>query len=114
MTTWLVTRHPGAREWLAARGIAADRAAAHLDVADLVPGDSVIGVLPYHLAAAVCAGGGRFFSLDVEVPAELRGVELSAAQLEALGARLVEYRVMARPDATADGAADNQGISSEI
>lgn len=42
----------------------------------------------------MCAGGGRFVCLDVEVPPALRGVELSAAQLEGLGARLVEYHVV--------------------
>src|SRR5574337_2115727 len=90
MTTWLVTRHPGALEWLAGQGVAADRVVAHLEADELAPGDTVIGVLPYHLAAAVCAAGGRFFSVDVQLPPGLRGVELSAAQLWALGARLVE------------------------
>lgn len=93
MNTWLVTRHPGALAWLAEQGAAAARVVAHLEAEDLAPGDVVIGVLPYHLAAAVCAAGGRFFSLDVDVPVELRGQELSSVQLNALGARLTEYRV---------------------
>lgn len=95
MALWLVTRHAGAFLWLQQQGIRADQVVAHLNPACLLPGDSVVGILPFHLAAAVCANGGRFFSLDVEVPPALRGVELSAATLNDLGARLTEYRVMA-------------------
>ena len=57
------------------------------------PGDVVMGVLPVSLAAEVCARGARFLHLSVEVPPELRGQELSADDLERLGAELVEYEV---------------------
>jgi CRISPR-associated protein Csx16 len=95
MTTWFVTRHPGAIAWAARQGIAVDRQVAHLDPADIQPGDTVIGTLPVNLAAQVCARGARFFNLSLDVPAEARGRELSADDLERFGARLEAYDVQA-------------------
>jgi CRISPR-associated protein Csx16 len=59
-------------------------------------GDTVIGSLPVNLAAVVCRRGGRYLNLSVTLPAELRGKELSADQLDQLGARLEEFRVTGR------------------
>lgn len=95
MTIWFVGRHPGALEWAARQGLQIDRFATHLDPAEVQGGDTVIGSLPVNLAALVCQRGGRYLSLSVSLPAELRGKELSADQLEKLGARLEEYRVEA-------------------
>lgn len=94
MTTLFVSRHPGARDWAAKEGFAVDRQVAHLDPTTIQPGDVVIGTLPVHLAARVCAQGGRYLHLSLELPLEWRGRELSAADLRQLGARLEEYRVM--------------------
>ncbi|MCA1926557.1 MAG: CRISPR-associated protein Csx16 [Thiobacillus sp.] len=91
MTTYLVTRHTGAVEWAARQGLAVDRQIDHLDPADIRPGDVVIGILPVNLAAEVCARGGRFFNLSLDVPPTARGQELSADELERFGARLEEY-----------------------
>jgi CRISPR-associated protein Csx16 len=93
MTTYFVTRHPGAIEWAARRGLKVDRQLDHLDVETIQPGDKVIGILPVNLAAEVCARGGRFFNLSLTVPPEARGRELSADELEQYGARIEEYRV---------------------
>ena len=93
MTTWFVTRHPGAVEWAARRGLAVDRPVAHLDIDEVKPGDTVIGILPVHLAAEVCARGARFYNLSLDVPPEARGRELSADDLERYGARLEGYTV---------------------
>jgi CRISPR-associated protein Csx16 len=95
MTTTLITRHPGAIEWVARQGLTVDEQLAHLDPTDIQPGDVVIGTLPVNLAAEVCARGGRFFNLSLNVPPEARGKELSADDLERYGARLEEYRVEA-------------------
>ena len=95
MTTFFVTRHPGAIAWAARQGIAVDRQVAHLGPADIQPGDTVIGTLPVNLAAQVCARGARFFNLSLDVPAEARGRELSADDLERFGARLEAYDVQA-------------------
>lgn len=94
MTTLFITRHPGAIEWAARQGLNIDRQLAHLDPADIRPSDTVIGTLPVNLAAEVCARGARFFNLSLDLPAEARGLELSADDLERYGARLEAYSVM--------------------
>jgi CRISPR-associated protein Csx16 len=66
---------------------------AHLDKPGFGPGDKVFGVLPLGLAADVCASGAEVFVLTYETPFHLRGQELSADELERLGARLVRYDV---------------------
>jgi CRISPR-associated protein Csx16 len=93
MTTFFVSRHPGAVEWAATQGIAVDAAVDHLDVADVAPGDTIIGTLPVHLAAEVCARGGRYLHLTLQLPADMRGRELGAEDMAALGTRVEEYRV---------------------
>lgn len=94
MTTFFVSRHPGAQHWAAEEGFAVDRVVTHLDPDAIQPGDVVIGTLPIHLAARVCERGGRYLHLSLELPPEWRGRELSAADLRRFGARLEEYRVM--------------------
>jgi CRISPR-associated protein Csx16 len=93
MTTTLITRHPGAIEWAIQQGLAIDRQIAHLNPSDIEPGDTIIGTLPVNLAAEVCARGGRFYNLTLDLPPEARGRELSAEELEGYGARLEEYVV---------------------
>ncbi len=93
MTTFFVSRHPGAAEWVRVQGLAVDRAVAHLDPAVVGPGDTVIGTLPVNLAAGICASGARYLHLTLDLPPEWRGRELTAAQMTACGARLEEYRV---------------------
>ena len=97
MTTYFVTRHPGALDWAAEEGLAVDVMLAHLDPETIQPGDTVIGTLPIHLAAQICQRGGRYLHLSLEVPPEQRGRELTAADLHQFGARLEAYRVI--PDA---------------
>jgi len=100
MTTWFVTRHPGAVEWAQRKGLQIDRHVAHLDPASIAPGDTVIGVLPVNLAARVCERGARYFNLSLDLPAEARGRELSAEELEAYGAQIEGYEV--RPEGLYD------------
>lgn len=92
-TTWFITRHPGAREWARQEGVAIDRLVTHLDPEDVQPGDTVLGTLPVNLAAEICARGARYFHLSLELPADWRGRELSAADMRRFGAKLEEYRV---------------------
>ena len=97
MSTLFVSRHPGAVEWARRTSLTVDVWVAHLDVAKVGAGDTVIGSLPPHLAAEVCARGARFLHLRLDIPAEWRGRELSADELEMAGARLEEYFVERKP-----------------
>lgn len=53
--------------------------------------DRVLGTLPVSEAARVCARGGRYLHLSIDIPAEARGRELSADDMQAFGAQLEEY-----------------------
>lgn len=96
MPTWFVSRHPGAITWAERQGIAVDRQVSHLDPQQVAAGDTVIGTLPINLAAEVCARGAGYYHLTLRLTPELRGAELSADQLEQLGARLEPYLVQRR------------------
>ena len=81
MSTWFVSRHPGALQWMRAHGPAFERHVTHLEESDfqqLGSGDIVIGSLPVHLAARVCARGAQYWNLSLNMPASARGKELSA------------------------------------
>ncbi len=68
MTTYFVTRHPGARNWTQDGGIRVDQIVDHLDVARIEAADVVIGSLPVNLAADVGERGGRYLHLALELP----------------------------------------------
>ncbi|OOF17858.1 putative CRISPR-associated protein [Salinivibrio sp. PR932] len=92
---YLVTRHQGAVEWCARHKITVDACLPHLDVETIQAGDTVIGTLPIPLAAAVAARGGHYWHLTVPVTWAQRGQELTATQLEDMGASLQAYHVTA-------------------
>lgn len=93
MTTWFVSRHPGAIEWIKKQPIAIDRWVSHLDVHVVAPNDIVIGVLPLDAVAALCAKGAVYYALSFCVPEQLRGTELSVEILDSLGCELTRYDV---------------------
>lgn len=93
MTTYFISRHPGAIEWAARQHMQVDRRIAHLDPTIVKAGDTVIGSLPVNLAAQVCAKGAAYWHLSLELPAELRGQELSADDLAQRGARVEQFNV---------------------
>lgn len=95
---WLVSRHAGTIVWAEQQGIHADRVVEHLDPDDIQPGDVVIGTLPVHVAAAVCARGGRFLCVSLDVPPSLRACELDADMMHQYGARLIAFQVTALAD----------------
>jgi CRISPR-associated protein Csx16 len=82
MTTYFVSRHPGALEWMRKNRIPFDDHVAHLDIERIHPDDTVIGSLPVNLAAEVCARGARYRHLALKLAAADRGRELSAKELE--------------------------------
>lgn len=75
-------------------GLAVDRHVEHLDPEVVMAGDWVIGSLPVNLAGMVCQRGGRYLHLSLSLPREYRGSELSAEEMEKLGATLEEYRII--------------------
>ena len=97
MTTYFVSRHPGAHDWAAEEGFEVDAVIDHLDPSRIAPGDILIGSLPVNLAAEVCTRGARYLNLSLDLPVALRGVELSAEQMRACGARVEEYRIQRLP-----------------
>ena len=70
MTVYFITRHSGAVAWAREEGIEAAQLIDHLDVELIQPGDTVVGTLPVNLAASVCARGGSYLHLSLELPPE--------------------------------------------
>jgi len=93
MTIWFVSRHEGALHWMRQSGVAFDRHVPHLDPAEVLTGDTVVGSLPVNLAAQVCQRGAAYWHLALEVSAAARGRELSADELQALGATLQRFHI---------------------
>lgn len=92
--TYFISRHPGAFAWANTQGFQVDECLAHFDVNFIQSGDTVIGTLPVNLIAQVNERGGRYFHLALELPAEMRGQELSAEQMQAFGAQLKEFKAI--------------------
>lgn len=100
----VVTRHPGAAEWVQRRLGRAVRVVDHLHPHEIVPGTRYQGVFPLTLAADICRAGAQCWAISVQLPPDLRGRELSAEQLDGLGARLVRYQVSEIADESCQGA----------
>lgn len=98
MTTYFVSRHPGAQDWAKKNSLDVDKWVIHLDTSCVKAGDIIIGTLPIHLAETICRLGARYWHLAVYLPEEARGHELQADDLEAYGARLKEYTIYHVPD----------------
>lgn len=95
MTTLFVSRHPGAIEWIKTQGLHIDRWVTHLDITEITFGDTVIGNLPVPMVFAINHRGAQYIHLAVEVPASMRGQELSSNDLALFGAKLQAYTVQA-------------------
>ena len=93
LTTWFVSRHPGAIEWMKKQNIHIDRWETHLDPERVQTGDTVIGVLPLNIVATICEKGAKFYALTMLVKQEQRGVELDASELTEIGCKLCRYDV---------------------
>lgn len=99
-----VTRHPALVEYLREIGLACDQVIAHAAPAD-VAGRDVIGVLPLHLAALA----GSVIEVPLNVPAEMRGRELTLAEIRQYAERPVRYQVFAYRACPECGAFDCDG-----
>lgn len=93
MRTILVTRHPGAIQWIHDSGIKVDSHCDHLDTNEINKGDVVIGILPVNLAAEVCARGGEYRHICLELPRVARGKELSSGEMAQFNATLKGFNV---------------------
>lgn len=91
MTTFFVSRHPGAINWAKKHSLAVDRWVAHLEVDEVQPGDTVVGTLPVATIAAVCGRNARFVALEITLTANRRGVELSDEEMDSMQCRLCEF-----------------------
>lgn len=91
MTSYFISRHLGALDWLQQQSITVDHQLAHLEIDRIQAGDTVIGTLPINLVAELNARGARYLHLTLDLPAEIRGQELTAATMHTLGARLEAY-----------------------
>lgn len=93
LSTTFVSRHPGAIDWAREEGLLHDEAriVADFDPETTAAGDLVIGTLPAQVAARICEHGGRYQHLSLDLSPELRGKELSAADMRACNARLEEF-----------------------
>lgn len=106
MTVWFVSRHPGAIDWARQQGLQIDRWVTHLDTGAPEPGDTIIGSLPAGTAAELCARGIRYLHLQLDLPEEWRGRELTKEQLVKACARLIELDVqVVAPEASRTGIA---------
>ena len=92
---YFVSRHAGAIEWVKNQNIHIDCFIEHLDLTNihLTADDTVIGTLPVHIAAAVCATGARFYFLQVNAPFSERGKNLSADDMQKMNCSLRRFFV---------------------
>jgi len=91
MTTWFVSRHPGAIAWAHQQGFEVDQKVEHLLPEQVQKGDVVIGTLPINLACEVCNRQARYLHMRLDLARDDRGRELSAEDMQRCGTRLEEY-----------------------
>ena len=92
MNTIIVTRHAALIDYLIAEGHAtADTPHVSHVTPDDVRGKHVIGVLPMHLAALTAS----ITEIPLDIPADMRGKELSLADLRNYARPAVKYVVTA-------------------
>lgn len=92
-----ISRHDGAWAWFRASAYAkrwsGARRIEHLDITQIRPGDVILGTLPVHLAAEVCARGGEYWHLSLNLPREQRGQELDSHDITDAAGRLERYHI---------------------
>lgn len=84
----LVTRHEALVEYFKELGIKFDKVIAHATAED-VTGNNVYGVLPLHLASLA----NTVTTIDMNLPAEMRGKELSLEDIEKYFTGMSTYKV---------------------
>ena len=111
MNIWFVGRHTGALEWVKNQDIAVTKTVTHLSQEDWPgAGDIVIGTLPVQLVAELNILGVRFMHLQLTLTEADRGRELTADDMNRLGAKLVEYIAMRIQPVSNDNSQDNDEV----
>lgn len=86
--TWIISRHPGAVDWIRSRGIDGEEIE-HL-TGKPIPGNRYVGTLPVNLIAEVLENGAEFVLLVMpDLPREERGKELTPEMMDEFGAKLI-------------------------
>lgn len=93
MTVYFVSRHQGAVEWARREKLEIDHFVQHIDLGMIKAGDQVLGTLPVHMAAAVCAQGAQYMHLVLKLSPEVRGHELTMEMMDHYGAGLATFSV---------------------
>ncbi len=86
----IVTRHPGAVEWLQQRGISGE-VVASLDENALPEGVRVYGVLPLMLACELLKRGNEVYIIQFPPRRVYNGQELTAEEMASNGAKLFRF-----------------------
>lgn len=87
----IVSRHAGAVAWLRQRGIHG-RVIEHATI-EQIAGQHIVGNLPLHLAAQTAS----VTAIEMDVPPEMRGIDLTPGQMDECGAVLRRYVVQEVP-----------------
>lgn len=94
MTVYFITRHPGALQWAQQHQLHYDVHAEHLlCISQLQTGDTVVGTLPINMVYKLNNKGVSYIHLSLEIPPHLRGIELTAEQLNGCKATLEKFEV---------------------
>ena len=86
----IVTRHPGAVEWLLQRGVSGE-VVASLDENDLPKGVRVYGVLPLILVFELLKRGNEVYIIQFPPRRVYNGQELTAEEMDKGGAKLLRF-----------------------
>jgi putative CRISPR-associated protein (TIGR02620 family) len=87
--TVIVTRHAGMVQWLKNHGIVGD-VISHVENVEQIAGKNVYGILPLHLAIEC----NCITTVDMDIPAEKRGMDISPEEMDEYGATMRTYIVL--------------------
>ncbi|MDN3651348.1 CRISPR-associated protein Csx16 [Thalassotalea ponticola] len=94
MKKYFISRHQAAINWSLLMGLGIDEFLSHCtDTSAFKAGDCVYGNLPLHLVEQLCINGVRYYNLNIDIPATLRGKELTNDEFLLSQPILVEYHL---------------------
>lgn len=96
MKSIFVGRHLGAQQWMKQQNIHIDEFVDNLQISQIERGDAVYGILPLNIIAEVNRCGASFTHINLVVPPQYRGQELTVEQMNEFGAHLQSVTVQLR------------------